>query len=77
MIENQNRFPPHPMLEMWLCLGQTKKKPSPTWRQEDKESNPVWRQKDKIQDTAWIQKEKGKMYRHNRNPGKNQQGAHF
>ena len=40
---------------MWLSLGQTKKKLSPTWRHEDKESNPAWRQKDTGQDTTWRQ----------------------
>ena len=40
---------------MWLSLGQTKNKYSPTWRHEDKESNPEWRQKETGQDTAWRQ----------------------
>ena len=40
------------VLEIWLRLGQTKKKSSPTWRQEEKESNPAWRQKETGQDTT-------------------------
>ena len=50
------------LLEMWLRLGQTKKKPIPTWRQEEKESNPEWRQKDTGNDTTWRQR---KMVRKN------------
>ena len=37
-------------------LCQTKKKYSPTWRQEEKESNPAWIQKDTGQDTTWRQR---------------------
>ena len=44
------------MLEMWLRLGQTKKKSIPTWRQEEKESNPVWRQKETGKDIMWRQR---------------------
>ena len=43
-------------VEMWLRLGQTKKKLSPTWRQEEKESNTAWRQKETVQDTTWRQR---------------------
>ena len=41
---------------MWLRLGKTKKKSSPTWIQEEKELNPAWRQKETGQDTTWRQK---------------------
>ena len=41
---------------MWLRLVKTKKKSSPTWRQEEKELNPAWRQKETGQDTTWRQK---------------------
>ena len=41
------------LLEMWLLLGQTKKKLIPIWRQEEKESNLDWRQKDTGQNTTW------------------------
>ena len=41
---------------MWLRLGQTRKKSSPTWRQEKKESSPVWKQREIEQDTTWIQR---------------------
>ena len=44
------------MLEMWLRLGQTKKKLSSKWRHEEKESNPAWRQKEIGQDTTWRQR---------------------
>ena len=44
------------VLEMWLRLGQNKKKSSPTWRQEEKESNPAWRQKETGHDTRWRQR---------------------
>ena len=41
------------VLEMWLRLGQTNNKLSPTWRQEEKYTNAAWRQNDTGQDTAW------------------------
>ena len=44
------------MLEIWLSLGQIKKKLSPTWTQEEKESNPAWRKKETGQDTTRIQR---------------------
>ena len=47
---------------MWLRLGKTKNKLSPTWRQEEKESNPSWIQKDTGQDKTWRQR---KMVREN------------
>ena len=46
------------ILEMWLMLGQIKKKLSPTWRQQEKESNPARRQKDTGQNTGPRQGEK-------------------
>ena len=44
---------------MWLSLGQTKKKSSPTWRQEEK--NRVQRRYRRIQDTIQCG-DKGKRY---------------
>ena len=44
---------------MWLRLGKTKNKSSPTWRHEEKESNPSWIQKDTGQDKRG---DKGKWY---------------
>ena len=41
---------------MWLSLGQTKNKSSPTWRQEEKESNTACMQKEKGQDITWRQR---------------------
>ena len=40
------------MLEMWLRLGQTKKKLIITWRNCEKESNPEWIQNEIGQDTT-------------------------
>ena len=42
---------------MWLRLGNTNNKQSPTWIQEEKEQNTAWIQKKTRQDTTWIQRE--------------------
>ena len=47
---------PISVLVIWLRVGQTNKKSSPAWIQEDKESNPVWRQNETGHDTAWRQR---------------------
>ena len=50
------------MLEMWLRLGQTNNKLSPTWRQEEKEYHLAWQQKEKGQDTTWRQRNMVRTY---------------
>ena len=50
------------LLEMWLRLGQTKNKSSPTWRQEENELNPAWRQNETGQGIKWRQTKKERNF---------------
>ena len=43
---------------MWLRLGRTKNKSSPTWRQEENELKSVWVRNDTGQGITWRQKKR-------------------